>query len=353
MEIYRAEAMAHLASELTKTGADELVVDLTHGINYMPTALLEAARTAALAYAVAEEKPVSLTVVNSEPYPLGATGVPELEVYTVEHTVYDAREAEGGSPAVDEAAQRLRRVAGQAGGKGLHCYTPLGEEHKADLGRELSAITRETRSLVDSGVAAANIALYAMPLAALYLAAEPPEQPWSRALGLLQALLEKADGYIHVDLARRVVEPQVLPEPRVVEALLLGAALHQRLRHAAKPLEERLRNVAEEGASLEELKRVLSHLGSLYEPIAKAELGNLKDKCEGKMECVIVTCPERYPGLDCGGRGESSMDPRNLKAHAGLERNITEAKLAGGKLWLRYRRGCWKQLHKKLKSPGF
>ena len=355
MEIYRAEAMAHLASMLTTVEAEELVVDLTHGINYMPTALLEAARTAALAYAVAEEKTLSLTVVNSEPYPLGATGVPELEVYTVEHTVYDARGTEKGSPAVDEAAQKLRRVAGAALNKKPYCIAqaqsrPLDELKKL---KELRDKLRELEEkIIPGGIASANIALYAMPLAALYQAAEPPEQPWSQALEFLHRLLEEINARTRVEVQHRVVEPRVLPEPVVVEAALLGAALHQRLKHAAEPIAGR--DIAEEGASLEELKTVLSHLGSLYEAIAKAELGNLKHRCEEKMECAIVTCPERYPDLGCGKRGESSMDHRNLKAHAGLERNIVEARLVDGRLWLRYRRGCWEMLEKDhLSEPGF
>jgi len=350
MEVYRAEAEAVLAEALAKTHAGRLVVDLTHGINYMPAALLEASRTAALSYAVAAEARLELTVVNSEPYPRGTAKPPELEVYTVEHAAYDAEPSDNGSTAVDEAAQRLRRIAGQAHGKKPHCYTRQGMEHLERLGRKLAPLTKNAKNLLEDGVASANIALYAMPLAALNQAAQPPENPWGNALELLRSLLKEAvDNTI---VTEDSVEPLLLPKPSAVEALLLGAALHQRLRHAAEELKGR--DLAEEGASLEELRRVITHLGSLYEPIASAELSSLERKClkkeKGAGRCEIEVGENEYPGLPCI---RDSIDPRNLRAHAGLEKNTVEAMLRGGELRLRYRRGCWQLLRRSLSSPGF
>lgn len=59
-----------------KLGVDvtDLVLDVSHGVNFMPVLAMRAAEEAAAALAAAEAKPVRLRVYQSDPYPLGLQG---------------------------------------------------------------------------------------------------------------------------------------------------------------------------------------------------------------------------------------------------------------------------------------
>lgn len=365
--VYRATALVHILRALRDTGAELVVADVTHGVNYMPIALSMAARDAALAWSIASRRRVMVEVVNSEPYPIATptTELPRLRIHTVETLELDGSSGE----TVDEAALRMRRLARAA--RGAPWRYSEGVD-RASIGRKIGGIRlgggsqatlgKTYKLVLGDGIAAANIALYAMPLAALYLA-QSTARSWGGAsvlgetLNALGRVLEIAvdDGVL--DRGRGVAYPAVTLRATSTRLLLFSAAMLDRLKDALGGIVAG--DVKVEGASIEDMRDAVEALGSLYRSIALNELSSLQRKClESKECCSLPVCPGAWPGEPCDDKAVSSVDPRNLKAHAGLERNLVEAARLGETLRLRYRLHggrprCWEKLLEQLRKPGF
>ncbi|MET1101978.1 MAG: CRISPR-associated CARF protein Csx1 [Pyrodictiaceae archaeon] len=353
IESYGGEVLLLLLDSLLEVRPEKLVVDLTHGVNYMPVAFYEASRLAALAYSASQNKAIELVYTNSEPYPKSGAGPrePAISIHMVGREVIEPDRA------AEEIALLLKHHAsslkGEARAKPLRLAPGYMEP---DLGIKIRVVEEEITPMLRAGIAATHITLYSMPLAALYLAASILKD----GPGRLQVLVEKLastrrlrDEETRIDSTEKKIVPSILYSMRDIVLLAFSAALQDYLGRVVGEIPER-HQLEEEGAPLTKLEEIAERLSPTYRPIALNELDKMAKNClNPRGECPLPLLLYRWPNEKCDQRAVSSMDPRNLRAHAGLERNITEAKIGCSDLYLRYRKGCWDKLYEQLSKPSF
>jgi len=280
-------------------GDGEAVVhlDLSHGINFMPSLTLAALRELLGAMALAED--VRLKVYNSEPY---TKGVEELAIHLVEDErilpALDARplgargecallKARVESPEAREALRRARLSRGEA----------------AELNAFLSSIVN------------------GLPLALYTFCPD--------ARGLMERLDEA------LELWRRMVVVARRGDEVVVEGRLAFADDFARLAvlsFAAAALRlSRRREVALD--ELDELRRRLfSRLSRKLDCMVSFDLDDVKGRAAGGARRAAGRWIRLHEALgEAGG-----FDPRNFLAHSGLEKNVVELRAEGPSIKVRY-----------------
>ncbi|ADU96683.1 CRISPR-associated protein, MJ1666 family [Thermovibrio ammonificans HB-1] len=355
--------------KLLDIGPEEVIVDLTHGLNYMPVALMEAVELALKVYSVAFHRDVKLIVYESEPFSkvdsLNLFSPKILDIrYKNERdilAVFFKRQPERAFNAkYFSFAYRIDKELGVS--QELSRINDLIRGLKRNLGKE-----GDLKGPLPFGMTAANIVLYSMPLAAVYLAYDIPDTSYLlKVCDYLNELCDFSVKYGKIDSvndSKCKVYPAIVLNWDAVRILLLSAAflestLRIRLEMKKRGL-IRFLELYERGVSREELKDILRFLGELYRPIAKAELGNLKRCCldskkGNECRCEIEVNKGGWPNKNC----VKSFDPRHLRAHAGLEKNLIEGRIDKLEdkedLILRYRDlECWEKLKNKLDEKNF
>jgi len=227
----------------------------------------------------------------------------------------------------------------------------------------LGPINTDARLLVeDGGVPAAVATLYAMPLAAAYLAAECSYDV-DYAVEVLGDALDAFYAYTVVEREPCRVVHQTGLEYSGVYAVLASAALLRHIRRAyiraiGDEAPCRLEELEDRGVYLDELPEIAARLYSPSSIFASKEAWSISSqlrecRCSGsgKPQCsqepqLPVYC-EDWPGEKC-----KTPDMRNLLAHAGLEWNAIEATIDQSGVAVRYRDGCWEEVKKLLKSAA-
>ena len=345
LEVFGAHALSAVVDRVLEVRPSRLVADLTHGVNYMVVSLARAVLEAARVFSASSGLSVGVEMFNSEPV---EEGVGSARIHRVSRVGFEPRRA------AEEIAFGLSRQRGEARHYKVVSSSP-------EVGRSLGDVcewgfVREVQRLARS---ASTALLYNMPLAALYIAAEVEGLSGGRPL------LSKVAGLLELCRAQTIKHTVIEPSGEgyvVVHRAALSLEGVTRTLYSAALLDYIAGAVADSlgwvpdleeldvrGVRIVELEEVSGRLGSLYEAIARSELAQLRDRCELGVRggCELAVGKERWPERACE---ESSLDERNLKAHAGLERNVVEGRLAEGELYLRYRRGCWDLVKRRLES---
>ena len=299
----------------------DLMVDLTHGINYMPLATYRAARAAARTMSAVRRVNVKLTTFNSEPYPSSKSKDPRLAVYRVEEEVEvpgnsalwlaDMLVAHGGAPYI-----RMREK-------------PSGET---------AELISTSKQLTGGSLAVAAIVVYNLPLAAVYYSALEADEP-RKTLELLCRSREVFEKETLMDNDEKLVLHEVSLSYEAGKALAavygLKSYLETASENAMEALDGKLSKLEEFGVELNELSLVAEKIGGSLAYVVGHELYEI-ERCIFDDRCEIIVSHDSWPNKPCGG-----LDDRNLVAHGGLERNVVEAKVEDGRILLRYRKNCW------------
>ncbi len=358
-------AISLVLKKLLDVAPDEVIVDLTHGLNYMPVSLVEAVEFALKAYAVATYREIKFTIYEAEPFSRDAKSlnffVPKSETISHRHEK-------------DVLSVFLKRQPDEVFNRKYYIFTSnkpnreltsrLGELVKGLKGRN------DAKGALPLGIVAANVILYSMPLAAVYLASEvyrsnqPNLRKICRFLNDLIYESVKHGEILKVKDGKYVVLPAFTLDWKAISVLIASTSLMDSIMNmdaltCDESLRERIVDVellSKKGVSLSELKEISKFLGELYKPIADNELKSLESCLDCCKNCSIEVKNSCWPGKACD---VTSLHPRNLRAHAGFERNIVEGKVQNidGKtkeLFIRYRlKDCWDKLKKKLKEKDF
>ncbi len=336
--LYEVHALSYILDMLLdgRGEYDSVVVDLTHGVNFMPLATFRAALHAARTYAVSRGRSVNIYVYNSEPvygnYP-GPYRIHMLDSYTIEPP---------------KAAFMLAySTKWFHGSKGLRLTKQAGRL-QSELQKRVRALGREvSRHYLDWLVAVGAYKACA-GLAAIYYASSRNEDcNLCRAVSQLDEALQLARKAVEVTRDGEGVKAKwVLAAPRNSAWALTAAAsiadyVVRNVAHVAL-------NPEEEGVSVEDLQAVAENMGKGEGAgmtrcmMAVNECDSLKKNClenPDEERCPLIVGDDVWPEEECMS---SSASPRNFVAHGGLERNLVEAKRTReGRLKLRYRKGCW------------
>ncbi len=346
IESYEAEVFAVMFNRLIELEPENVVVDLTHGINYMPATFYEAAKTATEAYSVYSNKDVRLIYLNSEPYSKDAS---LLNIHVVVEETFSPKSS------LDRIAHWMDLFLRKEGNLQLSIASLVSKEKAKEIGKELNDIRDRFSYIYLKGLEAARGILFSMPLAILYLANEIKEfRPFN---------IVKDINYIR-DLRNRettirdkkIFIPLLFSLDRTKALIYSASLLNYILKITSDIKDFDISKVKKSGAPLDLLRKLSESLGSTYRAVAEHEIDNLRKGClnlDEKISCEIEIAEGSWPEKECDS---SSAVTRNIKAHAGLERNMVEGLRVGSEIYLRYRLGkedCWNVLQGLLRSPNF
>jgi len=288
-----------LAKRLISTeGELDLILDLTHGLNYAPTLLYRSLHE--LLGVLAYTRKIQLRVYNAEPYLRGVEshpgGVKTLRIHLVESKEIQPR----------LSAHRLSKEGGRA-----YLLKPVKKSSRGKSGRAVGMEEKETKELnafLSSIVNGLPLALFTFyPGNELEEKLKDACERWRQSVECLKE-------------EKMVVRRRM----RFTEDFMRCVRLWVAARSFG--LERK------EEASLEELKELSE---KLFEPermkwaLISTTLKGLEKEIGSKERDKEWTPLSEL--MKSGG-----FSRRNFLAHAGLEYNVTEVRISSGKLWLRY-----------------
>jgi CRISPR-associated protein Csx1 len=312
-EIYR---------RLEQLAPDAVVLDVTHGINYMPLFARQAVYMASKALYVRRGAPRCLLVVNSDPVTqdgqdaaINIVESVELEGTTLDEVLVDLATDKDITPlrllrnapreAVGAVRRRVRDVAGRLGvlsdalRLGLLLYFAQAGGDVRNLAEAVKKAVEEVRDAV------------------------------------LKASLERGGPWVHV--VRRLAADPGLARLRILAEVLAWA--HGEMQRCGA--EDGFYKLNCLGDAADTLK-----LGVVAKTLLKNEIDSLSDKLKGWAE--------EGPRLACEALGETckpcSVNRRILIAHAGLAKAIIEVARRGGELYVKLRRDCVPAVEDHLKN---
>ncbi len=318
-----------------------IILDTTHGINYMPLAAYKAAITASRIISAAYGVDVKFEQYNSTPYPVGIGDViPDLEVYLVK--------SEYITPV--KAAQRI-------------VYSYLASERidhliifsdKADVSKMsslldvrgslsvLKAIHNFARPLVSS-------IHYSMPLAFLQFSCDfnSHEKPDLRKIHeILMDLLSFVR--IWPDEKRSengIMEIEHLAIPNY-EELKSSFSAYALILYGRRALDEAHISAVKDGrieAPLSELMATVNkYLKGPLAGVTEQEISNFKNN----VDKYLSISAEETTGEWISHKGPCEIHTRNFIAHSGLDYNALELMRSDNEIWVRYRRECFKEIRR-------
>ncbi len=273
-EGFFASAYREILRRLDAWTPSSIVVDTSHGINYMPLMVVEAARLAAAVLAASRKTEVEITVVNSEPLVGDAESLHVMELHKERITPSSAVQLVARHFLVDENKNYFLKYAQRC-----------GEDKPFKWGRALF-----------NGVY-------------LYLAARRGEAARCR---------ESLEAEFEVEVKDGVYERYPRPQHAYLHALaeVVSRIFPDKDRLSAKELEDLARtyapNEAVEAVVRNELNKLREILATC--PDGRATLAELLD----------------------GVKPKCAADRRNLYAHGGLEKNVTYVECRDGELYFDY-----------------
>ncbi len=332
----------------------EILVDVTHGINYMVSATRRAVLAAARMYSAARMRNVSVKVYNALPVAEEGQESPILVV-----------DEEYVSPL--KAASRLVYTASLMHSDTPSLVTADTEYKKTRSYGELARMDDVLRKASLLGKRAAVSLYYGLPLALLQVAGEAldtgidKEELTGKARETGESIINKVLRNVEIDTDKEkkylVVRHRVAPLYDALKFLyariaLLGYALNA-FEEAGASLEE-TKGTPLAFASIEQLRLVADkYLAPPQRILVNRELSlfnkELKDLMEGrgaKNERITEITANWAP--ETPGRAE--FDTRIMVAHAGLEKGHIQYRVKDNELQLRYSPESARKLGKLLNN---
>lgn len=280
----------------------EFHVDLSHGINFMPTLTYNVIKEISGALALVYNH-VRLIVYNSEPY---VRGVKRLNIHIVEQCLV--------KPEVSRYGLRQR-------GK-IRFIEPLGLSD--DKRRELDEKQRQCVKDNNIDIKELNVFLGALinglPLALLTFF--PNVESIGRCLEELVNIYER---FIEITFGDKL---KVIRKTKLTENISILSKIYL----IASMLSRKLGLHRKTEVSLSELERLRKNLYSKNDKLDAQISRDLREVQENWQRV-----PQEWTPLKDVIGSEGGFDPRNFIAHSGLEKNVTEVKRINSEILLRYR----------------
>lgn len=375
--------LVDLYRRLSGSGADTVVLDVSHGVNFMPVLGFKAAAEAVRLYALERGEEVRLIALNSDPVTPGTADVPR-NVHVVHCRVLGRKEAlrevagELRGPARAEGrpfamlrrerpppeAEGLKRVhdrierevreglaavlASLEEGLPLPLAYALEELERADAGGLLDELVGAVERLVGRRRVRSDGGTLRVEHTA---AATEAVEHDLRSLALLRALELDRRGLGSIVRRWRGSEVRMYrlgDLGRLAEERAVGRAAEALVRSEVSGIEERVRAYealcgALEGPVL--YKRVYDLTESCVE-VRGAGCRRLIEVCRRGREALgglEVRCPGAEPRAE--GAGARALDKRAFYAHAGFSREVTlVARGDDGELYVGYAPDAWRSV---------
>ena len=352
---FAACVLSKVLGRLLDLGEDvEILVDVTHGINYMVSATRRAVLAAARMYSAATMRNVVVRVYNALPVTEEGQESPILVV-----------DEEYVSPL--KAASRLVYTASLTYSDAPSLVTADAEYKKTRDYAEIARMDNVLRRASLLGKRAAVSLYYGLPLALLQAAGEAlvagmgkdvlAEKVRETGESLINNVLYNVEVCMSSDRKRLVIKHRLAPVYDAVKFLYARIAL---LSYALGVFEEAGAGIEEANgvplavASIDQLRLVADkYLAPPQRILVNRELSlfskELKDLIEGRgagnerVTGITTTWAPEAPG-------KAEFDPRIMVAHAGLEKGHIQYRVRDGGLQLRYSPGSARKLGNLLSN---
>jgi CRISPR-associated protein Csx1 len=294
---------------------DAVVLDVTHGINYMPLFARQAVYMASKALYVRRGAPRCLLVVNSDPVTqdgqdatINIVESVELKGTTLDEVLVDL--------ATDKDITPLRHLKG----------APREVAETANAVRQLVRGVVDRLGMLADALRLGLLLYFAQVGGDVKNLAESVKETAEEARdAVLKASLERGGAWVHV--VRRLAADPGLARLRIL-AEVLAWAHGEAQRCGAEDGFYKLNCLGDAADTMK--------LGVVAKTLLKYEIDSLSDKLKGWAE--------EGPRLACEALGESCKpcvaDKRILIAHAGLAKALIDVAGRGGELYVRLRRDC-------------
>jgi len=291
---YEAVALAELGLRFLDQRYDRVVLDVSHGINFMPSVTLRVAERFAGLLLVAHgfEQHVTLEVYNSDPYPTSTNYLPKLRLNLV------ARERVSSVRVPSSLPSKLLSRRGKE--------EPQLVKKEDDLNRRYREVVRLSLSAL----------YYPLPLVLHYSLCRVQDQ----VLDVLRESLAFWEENVKVDRKSQAIRSTFRFDPDAVYALLLVEAVEKRI------------GIPEYPARLEVMKRsagLYKAFNESYYHLVSHELDLIEKRVDAKRPPTIIKLCELYDE----GCGSDKPDKRIMIAHAGLQKELVKVDPCGNRLF--------------------
>ncbi|RLE86462.1 MAG: hypothetical protein DRJ67_07175 [Thermoprotei archaeon] len=326
-----------------------MILDTTHGINYMPLAAYRALMAASRLISAALNVTVEFEQYNSAPYPRGVPQPPVLDIYMVRNEVITPT----------KAAQRLVysyliRDAGKA--EPFHRMRDCLPTTHAEL-NSLRKKFNECIELHSKAEVLAAAIHFSMPLALLQFSSEFERPELSRLARGIRSILDNLMSYVKMKGDGRdklVVTHLALPHYDDLKSLLAAASL---VEYGINALEASKVTKSDDRieADLSTLKQVVGEwLSGPLQRVAEHELACFENafktgEIPAKDLLSLIERAKKSPGEWVNVDGKCEDQDRIMVAHAGLALRAIEVR-AQEELYIRYREECLDGVKKLLRG---
>jgi CRISPR-associated protein Csx1 len=365
IELYSSHTHIATYNKLMREKPTKIILDLSHGVNYMPTYLRQTTETAIASYILATGKTVKLLVYNSAPVPGGDRGrrIEESTIHLVEEKEINGWDAK--RILYTQLGLQLLKPTHQAS----PIRSPLGLKVPEHDGREWRRLLEAIKYFVKSAELGQSLPLAyiigeinGIDIQRLYRTAErfayirdcsDLVEIGDRTIIFRYALRYGAS--LSITLANSIkskdwqgTPPYPIDHIKMISKNYMTLATDRLLESEARQLEDRVGIV----------QKLLPHHRidkTLY--VKLIEVGNIQI---GKGRRLLDIYREQH-NVDEKAVEEAEEimrradkqecpDPRNLIAHAGLEQNITLITLREGRILVEYREDIRSRLKDLIQS---
>jgi len=299
---FASKVLLELGARVLKEPYDRIVLDLSHGINFMPAEALYVVRLLASLSLIAHGlNSVEVEVYNSDPYPPTTKRSSNLRCKELDEL------PKLNLNLVYEEELTSTYVPSKIVGKVLK----LPAKPPKDLEDLLNALNK----LVSSSKYVLSSLYYPLPLALITSCNELAKEDFDMILSSLAKALEHWRRYVTVDHDKRLVRRIVELVPEAIYSLLLSAAACGRLKNLGVLGEPTVRK-------LKKMREVYKNVSEVNDALIAQEVSHLELACK-KLAREVGKCVS-YSELRGEAKRECKPDKRTMIAHAGLLEGCVE-----------------------------
>jgi len=325
---FASKVLLELGARVLKEPYDRIVLDLSHGINFMPAETLYVVRLLASLSLIAHGlNSVEVEVYNSDPYPPTTKRSSNLRCKELDEL------PKLNLNLVYEEDLTSAYVPSKIVGKVLK----LSAKPPKDLEDLLNALNK----LASSSKYVLSSLYYPLPLALIISCNELAKEDVEIILNSLAKALEYWRKYVTVDHDKRLVRRTVELVPEAIYSLLLSAATCGRLKNLGilgEPTVGKLKRMS---------KDVYKNVSEIDEALITQEVSHLELACK-KLTREVGKCVS-YSELRGEAKRECKPDRRTMIAHAGLQKDCVEVCVSkDGEYVVRYVKDLEEMLNEDL-----
>jgi CRISPR-associated protein Csx1 len=315
--------MKELYEELSAYKPSVVVLDITHGVNHMPTLTYNAVTILGRALYVTEELPKQVVTLNSDPV------TPQSRCGDVRINVVDVMDMDKEGVTISDVLRSIGKFEG--------AILNIQPQTDAAINEELRALNKDKKRLSDLSEIYVELVGKALDYGMiLYIATRLMHKDFGNFKSLVHNKIAKVDDVIKRYVSVKYVDNVIVTRTYAVNSdLVLQYIATKILEYINDHVNDENKGCrfkdGKDGYDLECLSKLIDSLkvGDFAQTIFKNEVANIMEKYGSDLVKEPTLLCRIMGHSDCK---ECSANKRNLIAHAGLEENVTYVYRQDGKV---------------------